>query len=689
MEIKFITHINPLLQKVINLGKKNSQTLGLMPKDAYIQQARRKCIVVAFSNDEVLGFCLFRTTETKNRISITQLCVKQEYRGKGISKLLLDCVRDKYKLLFSGMLVSCREDYKEACSLWKSYGFISKKRVRSRSIQERYLFKFWYSFDQKDLFTIEANPNELRVVLDLNILIKLRDQDKDDEEVLQLFSDWLTDEVDYCYAKETLNEIHRDKDFKRTNETIQFLSSFQELTCYPEESQRFLPILEELNPGKTENHTSDRKQLAECKASNISYFITIDEGLIANRDSIYEKMGLHILRPGEFVLEIDELKNRRLYEPIRLQGARYEIKRIGSSELLTTIDSFLNKESGEKKAEFQKLVLSHTSNTKNSSARVIHSPDGELISFFGIKYNSESIDVALIRLKKLPIRNTLFNQILVEIIREALVTRKSRVNITEASISEEQKQILVNHGFINHENIWIKIALNGLCDSSLLMERYKIIKDHVELSNSISLIANHPDTEIKESLKLEIERKLWPLKLTDISLPIFIVPIKPLWASQLFDYISSNELIFGAIPELSWSKENVYYRSHQPNVESFPGRILWYSSQEKKFSRQKAIVACSYLNNVVTGEAKQLYSIFRRFGIYKWDDIKKLAKGDIHRIIKVLQFSDTEVFERPVSFKTINKVLLSENMKKQTFISPVKVSNQVFNRIYRLAKEME
>jgi hypothetical protein len=51
--------------------------------------------------------------------------------------------------------------------------------------------------------------------------------------------------------------------------------------------------------------------------------------------------------------------------------------------------------------------------------------------------------------------------------------------------------------------------------------------------------------------------------------------------------------------ELSWSKENVYYRSFRPDVKSFPGRILWYASQETGFPRQKSIVACSYLNNVV------------------------------------------------------------------------------------------
>jgi GNAT superfamily N-acetyltransferase/uncharacterized protein YerC len=201
MEFKFIDYTDPFIIEVIKLGKQNSATLGLMPKDVYIEQARKKCLVIAFEGSVLCGFCLFRLAETKSRIGITQVCVAPSARRRGLAKLLLDQVRNKFNLLAKGMLVSCREDYKEACQLWNSYGFVIKKRVRSRSIQEKYLFKLWYNFDQKDLFSIESNPNDLRVVLDLNILIKLN-EDKDLDEIQQLLSDWLTDEVDYCYAKE-------------------------------------------------------------------------------------------------------------------------------------------------------------------------------------------------------------------------------------------------------------------------------------------------------------------------------------------------------------------------------------------------------------------------------------------------------------------------------------------------------
>lgn len=255
MEFRFIDQNDFFLEQVITLGKKNSQTLGLMPRDAYIEQARKKCIVIAFAGDNLLGFCLFRVTSTKHRIGITQVCVDSNSRKMGVAKSLLTEIKNKYSLFYDGMLVSCREDYESACELWLKFGFIKKKRVRSRSVNaEKYLIKFWYPFGKRDLFNLNDNINFLRVTLDLNILIKLHDQFSGNDEIQQLMADWLTDEVEYCFALETFNEIHRDKDHKRTASMVKFLDSFKQLECNLDESEEFMEVLKELHPGNSENH---------------------------------------------------------------------------------------------------------------------------------------------------------------------------------------------------------------------------------------------------------------------------------------------------------------------------------------------------------------------------------------------------------------------------------------------------
>ncbi|MCD9019129.1 GNAT family N-acetyltransferase [Parachryseolinea silvisoli] len=686
MEIEFIDHQSEFLEQVITLGKRNSSTLGLMPRDAYIDHARKRSIVVAHEERKLLGYCMFRIVKSKSRIGITQVCIEEDSRRKGIPKALLDKIQEKYKHSFKGMLVSCREDYIGACKLWEDYGFVKKKRVRSRSSQEKYLLKFWFDFGQPDLFSTENNEN-IKVLLDLNILIKLRDQDSVNEEVTALLSDWLIDEVDYFYAKETLNEIHRDKDHKRTEFTVQYLSRFKELWSNPKESQKYLDVLQEIHTGKTENHHSDRKQLAECRACEIQYFVTTDGEIIDRRDDIYEVLGITILRPTEFILTIDELLNKSLYEPARLQGASFEVKKIDSAMISSTLEDFVAKSKSEKRIDFETLVMRLSSNIKNGIAKVVTSPDKINVAFFGYEKNDdERIDLRFIRIKDIQLQNTLFNQILVEIIREAVAFGQKTVNVSEKYISNDFSIILIRNGFFKSEGVWTKLVLTGLCDFSSLSDLHPEVLQYRHIEAAIEQISEHPDTEVREDLKLNLERALWPLKFSDLGIPTFIIPIKPYWASQLFDHLSANNMIFGAPPDLSWRNENVYYRSVKPDVERFPGRILWYASMQDKFTRRKAIVACSYLNNVTTGEAKKLFSYFKKYGIYKWKEILELAKGEITGPIKGIQFSNTEVFFKPIDFETVNKVLLSENYKRNTFTSPLKVSKEVFNKIYGIAK---
>jgi ribosomal protein S18 acetylase RimI-like enzyme/predicted nucleic acid-binding protein len=430
MEFRFIDHTDPLLAQVMDLGKRNSKTLGLMPKDAYIEQARKRCIVVAFEGKKLIGYCLFRITTTKHRIGITQVCVDPEHRQTGIAKALLSQLTNKYHSLFNGMLVSCREDYVAACKLWQKFGFVVKRRTPSRSVQkERNLLKLWYAFGNKDLFSQEESSGLVRVALDLNIIINLKELKKCPDEIMQLSADWLSDEVEYCYTPETLNEIHRDKDFARTDEMIKFLGNFTSISCSPTESESFLASLKDLHPGDSVNHQSDRKQLAECKACFLNYFVTIDEELLENRNDIYDQLGINILRPSEFILEIDELRNRNLYEPLRLQGARFEVKRMSSTELLETADIFLQKNKGERKSDFKRKIEAIAANARSGQIKIVTSPEGGPIACYGTVEQSNELIIPFLRVKSGALFNTLSYQLLAESIREAVNMSRSLVRL--------------------------------------------------------------------------------------------------------------------------------------------------------------------------------------------------------------------------------------------------------------------
>lgn len=390
--------------------------------------------------------------------------------------------------------------------------------------------------------------------------------------------------------------------------------------------------------------------------------------------------------PEEFILEIDELRNKKLYEPFRLQGAKYEIKKVNSGELSDVVEFFLRNDQAEKKADFKAKVSTVIACGGIIKMITYPGPHLEMIGAYGVFTNTDCANLAFIRIKSKTLANTLFYQLLVVAIRDAIQLKLKFVRITESFLSPDQEEILIQNGFLKESGHWVKLCIADIGEFEDLVNRHNLSDDNSLFANEINAIKTHPDTEMKKELMFELERRLWPIKFEEIDVPTYIIPIKPLWASQLFDSISSDESLFASPAELSWSRENVYYRSVKPHVEKSNGRILWYASQQKGFVRQKCIVACSYLNNISIGEAKVLFSAFRRFGVYQWRDIIALAKGNQYNKIKALQFGDTELFTNPITFSEVNRILMDEGFKKQTFVSPLKVNYKVFSKLYRIGR---
>ena len=176
VQIKVISHNDTILKEVIALGKKNAKTLGMFPEGAFIDYAKKRNIIVAVEGEMLLGYILFRLTQSKRTISIAHLCIDTDQRNKGIAKGLLDTVKGKYQHLFKAITLSCRKDYIEASKFYEKNGFKAANEVRSRSKEEKYLVKWHYDFGNDDLFSSTLlSSSKTNALLDASILIKLRD----------------------------------------------------------------------------------------------------------------------------------------------------------------------------------------------------------------------------------------------------------------------------------------------------------------------------------------------------------------------------------------------------------------------------------------------------------------------------------------------------------------------------------
>lgn len=677
MTIEFIDNINKFFSDVKTLGRKNSATLGFMPDGGFEDHAKNKCIIVAHDGKILAGYLMFRVVSRSSRVSIVHLCVSNDYRGKGVSTALLKALKEKYEKTYRGISLSCRTDFKHASKVWKDFGFVSLNTVRSRSYDENYLNIWWYDFNQPDLFS-SSLTSKVKALLDMNIIVKLRESEGSEtvsplEDPRGLLADWLIDETELCFAPEAYNEIERDENLQRAAKTRKFLSSFSLLQIDVEEHKKVVKELENIICGTSENDISDRKQIASCVVSQTPYFITYDEGLLNKKAEIEKRYPIQIYNPQEFIIQIDQLLHGDEYLPNQLKGVYSDsISKLNSNELSSCVDKFWMQKVGENKHDFSSSVYKIVNN--KGGQLYIQKRNGKAIAFYGLCEKQDSTNVEVLRISAKDVCGALFFKIISEILQTTLKNKKSQIVLKEKFISEEQKEILCNFGFIMQGDYYIKYVYNKV-----------IAKEDI----SYIIQQSYPKVTIEHNDRIlfEIERKLFPLKIRGLNIPTYIIPIQPYWAGQLFDIAIAGEDLFGANPEKLWSFENVYYRHTKPITEKFPARILWYASgRDKSYSHTKSIIASSYLTDVMTGKPKTLFRVNKRYGIYEWKDISTLCEGNIDTDIRVLKFCHTEVFDYPVNYNKIQEILISNGRKRNTFASPVEINETIFFQIYKLGK---
>lgn len=686
MKIEFINIRHELYPAVKALGRKFASTLGFMPDGGFDDYATRRCIITASDGDKLMGYLMFRHPNRHNRVTIVHLAIDNPYQHKGIHIKLLDTLRDSFKNSgVQGIVLNCRKDYKKANAVWSNYGFVALGNKRSRSMEEHYLTTWWYTFQQRDLFSIGYEDNtKVRALLDLNVILKLRDAEKGEvtfhakEDPRCLLADWLVGETEFCYAPEVFNEINRDNDLGRMRETLDYVAgAFTQALVDPEKMKQIATELNEILPGTSDNTKSDRKQVASCIAAEIPYFLTYDEGVIKKKKEIKTRYDLEIYTPQEFLLMIDQLLHSEDYTPVLLQGVAFHtIERLDARSIQKYVNGFLMVGKREKKADFENVVFGCV-----NDGGVLYSviTRDNILAFYGLSVTTEAATIHFLRMSDGLLKGSLLCQIVTNTLQECVAKGRRKVVVQEQYLDDDQKDVLLRYGFLSK--------------SEVTFEKY--IRDEVITQNEIGGILRGSGLKPKcetwsNEQMVRMELMFFPLKICDLEIPCYIIPIKQYWAGQLFDIAISRESLFGANPSKLWNFENVYYRHTRPITEKAPARILWYvSGGGRVFSHRMMIVGCSYLIEVHTGKGRDLYRRFKRYGIYEWKDIYELCDRDNDKDIRALKFSHTELFKQPLQYQDVQQVLAQYGFKTpNTFAGPLQVSNEVFFKMYRLGNNI-
>jgi putative PIN family toxin of toxin-antitoxin system len=661
--------------------------LGYFPDGAFEDYAKKKNIIVALNSENIcMGYLLYRIS--RNQVILVHLCVDRNYRKQGIAKQMIEYLC-KDTQIFEGIGLRCRRDFK-ANTVWPHLGFSAQYEKAGRSYSRKLLTFWWLDYGHPTIFSYynkEIMQTKIIAVIDANVFFDFKDINGDIESNC-LLADWLQNYLILCVTDEILNEIDRNDDEKKRKYFRSYANTFQRLQHNFEKYNQLMPCLEHIFPQRNSlSDESDKRQIAKAIAGGAHYFITRDDNLLKIKDKIYT-LGITLIRPCDLINHLDENLNEKDYQPMRLAGSTINISLLKSSQSDLLSEKFLNNNMGEKKKLFDQKLRIYMSNIDTFKAYCIKNHNEQVDALIVYKRDDDlSLEVPMLRVAKGALSSTIARNLILKSIILSISENRCLLKFTDPYLSSEVIQALIDNHFVFTNNEWKKFGFNMIIDSKELLSYINSLMNNSFLKNEKDLL-EHYFKEISIAINnnnidnmLNIERAFWPMKIKDLNIPIYMIPIKSHWAIDLFDENSAKQTLFGARTDTVLNRENVYYRSAKPKVVSAPARILWYICKDEHASNSMSIMACSYLNRVDIGKPKEQYRQYRRLGVYELKDILKLAKYSSNNDVMAINFSDTELFKRPVYLDLVKKIFSCDN-KKVMLRSPSKITRHIFENIY-------
>jgi len=669
----------PHLERLIVLHRLNAKTLGFFPKGAFEEHAKLRQIIVALESDgNCLGYLLYRIA--RGRATIVHLCVADAARGKGVSRLLVDRLKQETKSL-EGIGLFCRRDY-DATHLWSKFGFEAVHAKAGRGKDGAELTFWWFSHGHEDLFSRVAEPDPIRqrVVIDANVFYDLHTRETpESEDSKALLADWVQASIELVVTKELRNEIAKGENEERRRVNRAEATRYATLAA---DDSVFQKLCAELRPRFPDSVTlrdeADLRQVAYAIAGSAPFLVTRDQTLVERCESLYGSHGLMVLHPAELINHLDSVEREGDYRPARIEGSRLKNALLKAETLDAVVVDF--KVPDERKGDFKKVLLHCLSQPKTMDVQVITDYSNAHVAF-GVmdRLRQHILNVPVLRHGRHPMAATMLRNFLRACLAAAAAEGRGVVTVTETRLADADKDVLSEFGFTPCGDVWVKIALQAIGDLEVVRKTVTNLKldANLELAKSTALNAISTATALREaSAFAAIERQLWPAKIIEAGIPTFIVSILPQWAQHFFDADLGSQLLFGLREDLHLGVEGVYYRSTENNNLTVPGRVLWYVSKGSG-DGSMTIKACSQLEEIVVGKPKELFRRFQRLGVYEWRDVYEAAGNDISTDIVAFRFRMTERFKIPVGMDTLATLGI-----RGPFMSPRKISDSQFVSIY-------
>ncbi len=666
-------------EAVIDLWKKNRSTLGLFPRGAFEEHARKNLILYLIEGGDVKGYLLYRIA--RQRVAISHLCVSDEIRGKGGARILFEALRQHVDDGYcKGIEVRCRSDY-DISRMWPSLGFEHAGHMQGKAKGGSEITIWYFKFDIPDFF-YEMMPRHdddslTWAVIDANIVFKMSDPEKaENEEALALISDAMTPYVRYFVTPEIFVETERKKRQEEKKISNYQAKKFEKIEVKRSAFESYREALSPLWGRKlNDRDRSDLHHIAYSTAAGFQYFITLDTGILDKADDIYEMCNISVLRPVEFITQLDQIENLEKYTPRSISRTRYHVHCPLSEEISSIAEHFCIPSHEEKRKVLEAKIRTAIANPKQYTVLLISNNDKQKVAFLCFKKIDGELSIDIMRHSgDVTSRTIAQNFAWAEIFSHA-GGDVSLIKYTDKFSSFQNDDLFQANGFIKADAGWVRISANVICD--LAAARDKISDFSYDLRGIDESVRNSLSSFLEAGDNATLyEEAFWPLKVTGCDIPTYLIPIRPVWALHLFDVALAEKELWGADPTKHFNIENVYYRSSKRFNMLSGARILWYVSSHGA-NKVSEIRACSRLISSETDTAKRLFKKYKRLGIYEWSNLMEITKCDPDGEVMAMRFYQTEYFKKPIELKDFQNY----GIKGQPF-GPKNITNEQFINIY-------
>ncbi|WP_406410561.1 GNAT family N-acetyltransferase [Streptomyces halstedii] len=664
-----------LLAGIVRLGDRFNKTLGFMPPAAYAEAAAENRLLAAMVGRKLVGYTLFSLP--RQQIRLTHLCVDPGSRGQGIGRLLVDEISARHHDR-SGIVLKCRKDYGYD-AMWRQLGFEARNEVDGRSKARKPLVVWSRDHGHPHLFSDLESTALLSVAMDCNVFADLHSSGERHgaRESRTLTSDWLAGLVDLAVLPQLKAEIGEIGDSTERRRQLQAIHNYTEPSVSRNDADR---LIDELR-SEVQAHLGDKRQLsqsdlrdlryvAESSAGGILFLVTRDEFLASLSDIAMSVCQVRILKPSDIVLHVDELTRAQVYQPGDLLGTSLTVQAVSAGQEQAQL-AFLNEASGERRNDFAAELRRLAAHPARWVRLQVVDAEGTVAATYSYGVRDGRLVVPLLRvLDGHPMHQTLARQILFRLRDHCRDSGVRLLSLTDSHLQPSVRIAAGEDGFRDHDKALVTLVLDVCADAHTVNEQAQAVAAFIGLQVPAVSAA------MPAAVATALERAWWPVKITDSQLPCFLVPIQPMWSSDLFGVPSA---LIPRDDHLGVSREHVYYRAARSRGEKVPARILWYASSDKNQSIS-AVIACSRFDATVVDTGGSLYNRFRHLGVWGLDDILRAcgARGQA----RALLFSDTEIFPRPVGLHKVQS-LAAQRGHRLGVQSVFEISPDLFSAIYQ------